>query len=218
MISLSKFDKEQVKDLTYLKLCQNKSHMGPVSEEKVAQARASMLSAAANKVRVTAGFTIKITSDPKEETKTNSQNQSFMITGLGDDSPKVTTTYAVYFMQAWDNIFKSEGTPDYVNKLTEALEARARAYKTLGINPTSGEKPNLSADQRVVYNSIVGPTGFDYYEYHIAFKLAGQKKFVRSKTYRSLKPLNKSQILDKLKSEVERLKTKITVASKQVTN
>jgi len=212
---LTKLEKDKVVDSTYVKLARNKAHMGPVSEEKIAQARASALSAAANKVRVTAGFTVKVATDDKTEVKTNSQNQSFVFSELGDDSPKATAEYAVLLMQAWDNTFKDEGTPDYVNKLAKALEARATAYSKLGINPASGDKPNLTADQRVVYNSIVGPTGFDYYEYHLAFKLAGQKKFVRSKTYRSLRPLDMQQMLNKLSSEVATLKGKITITSRQ---
>lgn len=213
---LTKLEKDKVVDSTYVKLAMNKAHMGPVSEEKVAQARASALSAAANKVRVTAGFTVKVnTDDTQSSTKTNSQNQSLVFSELGDDSPRATAEYAVLLMQAWDNIFKDEGTPDYVEKLAKALETRAIAYNKLGINPVSGDKPNLTADQRVVYNSIVGPTGFDYYEYHLAFKLAGQKKFVRSKTYRSLRPLDIKLMLNKLSSEVKLLKGKITITSRQ---
>lgn len=212
---LTRLEKDKVVDSTYVKLARNKAHMGPVSEEKIALARASVLSAAANKVRVTAGFAVKVNTDDNKEVKTNSQNQSFIFTELGDDSPKTTAEYAVLLMQAWDNTFKDEGTPEYVQRLAKALEARATAYTKLGINPTPGDRPNLTADQRVVYNSIVGPTGFDYYEYHLAFKLAGQKKFVRSKTFRSLRPLDLKQILDKLSSEVLSLKNKITITSKQ---
>lgn len=216
-MKLTKLEKDKLENSTYLKLAMNKAHMGPVSEEKVARARASALSAAANKVRVTAGFTVKVnTDDNKSEQKTNFNNKSFVFSALGDDSPMSTAEHAVLLMQAWDNIFKDEGTPEYVEKLAKALEARANAYRKLGINPTSGDKPNLTADQRVVYNSVVGPTGFDYYEYHLAFKLAGQKKFVRSKTYRSLRPLELKSLLAKLSKEVDSLKGKITITSRQI--
>lgn len=212
---LVKLEKDKVENTTYVKLCKNKTHMGPVSEEKVALAKASTLSAAANKVRVAAGFTVKVNTDDKPEGKAVSQNQSLLFTDLGDNSPLEASKYAVLLMQAWENTYKSEGTPDYVRKLTRALEARAEAYRKLGINPTPDEKPNLTSDQRVVYNSIVGPTGFDYYEYHIAYKIEGQKKFIRSKTYRSLQPLDIKLMLNKLASEVETLKGKITITSRQ---
>lgn len=214
-MKLTQLEKGKVVDSTYVKLAKNKAHLGPVSEEKIAQARASALSAAANKVRVTAGFAVKVETDDKSKVKANSQNQSFLFIDLGDDSPRSTAEYAVLLMQAWDNTFRDEGTPEYVKKLAIALEARAVAYRKLGINPASGDKPNLTADQRVVYNSIVGPTGFDYYEYHLAFKLAGQKKFIRSKTFRSLRPLDIQQMLTKLNSEVISLKGKITITSRQ---
>jgi hypothetical protein len=212
----TRLNKDEVVNSTYVKICINKTHMGPVNEGKVAHAKASMLSAAANKVRVTAGFTIKVNTDnDKDSSRTNSQNRSYRILGLGDDSPMATAEYAVLLMQAWDSIFRDEGTPDYVKKLAETLEARAMAYNKLGINPASGDKPNLTADQRVVYNSIVGPTGFDYYEYHLAFKLAGQKKFVRSKTYRSLEPLEFKLVMGKISSKVETLKGMITITTRQ---
>lgn len=215
-MKLTPLEKDKVIDKTYVKLCVNKTHMGPVSEEKVAMTKAKALSAAANKVRVTAGFSIKVaTDDNMLGNRPNNQNQSFLFTGLGDDSPQATAEFAVFLMEAWDHIFVDVGTTDYVSRLTKALEARAKAYKSLGINPVSDKKPNLSADQRVVYNSIVGPTGFDYYEYHLAFKLAGQKKFCRSKTYRSLKPLDLYQVLAKLHTEVAKVSDKIILTLKK---
>lgn len=214
---LTQLKRDMVENATYIKLAKNKAHMGPISAEKVAQAKAKALSAAANKVRVTAGFTVKVNTDDNESSiKTNSQNESYLLFDLGDDSPRDTIEYAVLLMQAWDNTFRGEGTPDYVDMLTKALEARATAYRKLGINPASGIKPNLSADQRLVYNAIVGPTGFDYYEYHLAFKLAGQKKFTRSKTFRSLKPMNLDTWLRKMSSEVETLKSRISITPRQM--
>lgn len=213
---LTELVKEEVENATYLKLVRNKAHMGPVSEEKIALAKASALSAAANKVRVTAGFTVKVnTDDQKSESKTNSPNQSWRITELGDDTPGITAKYAVLLMQAWDNVYTGDGTQRYVEKLAQALQARANAYTQLGINPTAGSKPNLTSDQRLVYNSVVGPTGFDYYEYHLAFKIDGQKKFIRSRTYRSIKPLDLDQIIRKLTNEMTLLNSKITITSRK---
>lgn len=207
------YTKEQVSNLTYIKLAVNKTHMGPVSASKVAKDKASKLSAAANKVKLAAGFKVSILKDQTESAKAGSYNQSWVFRGLGDDSPMQTSTAAVFLMQAWDNIFGDEGTPEYVEKLARATEARATAYSKLGINPASGKKPILSADQRVLYNSIVGTTSFDYYEYHIAFKLAGQLKFVRSKTYRSIRPLDINQMINKLNSEVQKLSEKMYIST-----
>lgn len=213
-MKLTKYDKKAVGDTTHMKLVENKTHFGPVSEDKVAKAKAAQLSAAANKVRLMADFTVKISKDPTEETESRSNARSLLFTEIGS-SPLEIAESAVYIMQAWDIKYGDEGTPDYTKKLSAALAARAEAYRTLGINPSSGVKPNLSADQRLVYNSIVGPTGFDYYEYHLAFKIDGQKKFARSKTYRSLRPLDISRMLSNLSIEANRLKNDIDLRSRQ---
>jgi acetyl-CoA acetyltransferase len=213
-MKLTKYDKKAVGDTTHMKLVENKTHFGPVSEDKVAKAKAAQLSAAANKVRLMADFTVKISKDPTEETESRSNARSLLFIEIGS-SPLEIAESAVYIMQAWDIKYGDEGTPDYTKKLSAALAARAEAYRTLGINPSSGTKPNLSADQRLVYNSIVGPTGFDYYEYHLAFKIDGQKKFARSKTYRSLRPLDISRMLSNLSIEANRLKNDIDLRSRQ---
>lgn len=211
---LTKYDKRAVGDTTHMKLVENKTHFGPVSEEKVARAKAAQLSAAANKVRVMADFTVKISKDPAEERESRSNARSLLFTEIGSTPLDVAKT-AVFIMQAWDNKYGDEGTPDYMKKLSAALAARAEAYRNLGINPHSGDKPNLSSDQRMVYNSIVGPTGFDYYEYHLAFKVEGQKKFARSKTYRSLRPLDINTMLKSLNSEAFKLSQNIVLSSRQ---
>lgn len=213
-MKLTKLDKEVVKDTTYIKLVENRTHFGPVSEEKIARAKAAALSAAANKVRLMSNFTVKVEIPQTGSKNDRTQARSLLFLGVGD-SPAEVAQSAVYLMQAWDNKYGEQGTPDYVKKLTKALQARANAYTELGINPNSQEKPNLTSDQRVVYNSIVGPTGFDYYEYHLAFKLEGQTKFARSKTYRSLRPLDLRSMLNTLSTEVKALRSRIIVSTRQ---
>jgi len=211
---LTKLNKEVVKDTTYIKLVENRTHFGPVSEEKIARAKAAALSAAANKVRLMSNFTVKVESPDNGKENDRTQARSLLFLEVGD-TPADVAESAVYLMQAWDNKYGEQGTPDYVKKLTTALQARAKAYSELGINPNSQEKPNLTSDQRVVYNSIVGPTGFDYYEYHLAFKLEGQTKFARSKTYRSLRPLDITSMLNNLGTEMKSLKKRIIVSTRQ---
>lgn len=213
-MKLTKLDKEVVKDTTYIKLVENRTHFGPVSEEKIARAKAAALSAAANKVRLMSNFTVKVEIPQAGSKNDRTQARSLLFLEVGN-SPAEVAGSAVYLMQAWDNKYGEQGTPDYVNKLTKALQARANAYTELGINPNSQEKPNLTSDQRVVYNSIVGPTGFDYYEYHLAFKLEGQTKFARSKTYRSLRPLDLRSMLNTLSTEVKALRSRVIVSTRQ---
>jgi len=211
---LTKLNKEVVKDTTYIKLVENRTHFGPVSEEKIARAKAAALSAAANKVRLMSNFTVKVETPDTGKENDRTQAKSLLFVEVGNTPAEVAES-AVYLMQAWDNKYGEQGTPDYVKKLTKALQARANAYTELGINPNSQEKPNLTSDQRVVYNSIVGPTGFDYYEYHLAFKLEGQTKFARSKTYRSLRPLDIKSMLNTLSTETRSLRTRIIVSTRQ---
>lgn len=211
---LTKLDKQAVENTTYIKLVENKTHFGPVSEEKIARAKAAALSAAANKVRLMSNFTVKVETPDTKKENDRTQARSLVFEDIGDNPMQVAKS-AVYLMQAWENKYGDQGTPDYVKKLTIALQARAKAYKELGINPNSGEKPNLSSDQRVVYNSVVGPTGFDYYEYHLSFKVEGQAKFARSKTYRSLRPLDIKSMLNTLSKEANSLKSRITLATRQ---
>lgn len=213
-MKLTKLNKEVVKDTTYIKLVENRTHFGPVSEEKIARAKAAALSAAANKVRLMSNFTVKVETPNTEKGNDRTQARSLLFEEVGSTPAEVAES-AIYLMQAWDNKYGEQGTPDYVNKLTKALQARAKAYMELGINPNSQEKPNLTSDQRVVYNSIVGPTGFDYYEYHLAFKLEGQTKFARSKTYRSLRPLDIKSMLVTLSTETRSLRTRIIVSTRQ---
>jgi hypothetical protein len=211
---VTKLIKDEVENKTYIKFVENKTHMGPVSEEKIARAKAAQLSAAANKVRVMADFTVKVSKDTDGDKPKSSNARSLLFTETGETPEEVAKT-ALYLMQAWDNKYGDQGTPDYVERLTAAIAARSEAYSKLGITPTAGKKPDLTTDQRVVYNSIVGPTGFDYYEYHLAFKLEGQTKFARSKTYRSLRPLDIKSMLGSLSKEMERLMKEISLTSRQ---
>jgi len=211
---LTKLVKKEVENTTHMKLVENKTHFGPVSKEKIARAKAAALSAAANKVRLMSNFTVKVETPNTKKDNDRTQARSLVFEEIGD-TPMQVAESAVYLMQAWDNKYGDQGTPDYVNKLTIAMQARAKAYQELGINPNSEEKPNLSSDQRVVYNSVVGPTGFDYYEYHLAFKLEGQTKFARSKTYRSLRPLDIKSMLTNLAKEANSVQSRIILATRQ---
>lgn len=218
-MKLIQLDKEMVKDQSYVKLARNKTHNGPVSEEKVARAKATALSAAANKVRVLADFTVKVKTDSETKENKKPDNKSWVFADndghLLDQSD--VAEQALLLMQAWDQEYGNQGGSDtFIKKLTEANKARTLAYKTLGINPGSAKKPDLTSDQRLIYNQIVGPTGFDYFEYHLAFKLEGQKKFIRSKTYRTIRPMDMNNILTKLSSSVRKLNQKILISAKSM--
>lgn len=187
--------KDEVRDLTYVKLCVNGAHMGPISQRKVDRANALRLSAAANKIKVMADFSIKVNkTNLSEDKQVIDHNKSYVLFDSTEISVEQVIDAALYYMQAWDMTYKEDGTPKYLEKLRAMLNARSSAYSQLGLNPAATVRPDLTVQQRSVYNSIVGPYGFDYYEYHLAFKLQGEKKFIRSKTYRSLSPGNSESI------------------------
>lgn len=192
--------KDEVENKTYLKVCQNKARMGPVDVSTVADRNKSQLSAAANKIRVMADFSVKVNTENKKEVPENSQNISWLVFSDAEVDTQLAIKQAICLMQAWEETFAgSPGTKDYMKKLGSMLNARAGAYKKIGVKyDPHGERPNLTAEQRAVYNSIVGEYAFDYYEYHLAFKFAGEKRFIRSKTIRSLRPLEIEAYMKKL--------------------
>lgn len=210
--------KEEVVDKTYLKLCQNKTHMGPISEAKVNRNRATNLSAAANKIRVKADFTVSFKgSDPeKSGDGQNNMNRSWILVFDNDNDIEVAKE-ALLLEQAWSLVHPDEGTPEYMDKLKAMLQARSQAYETLGINPgsTGKKRPSLTHEQRAVYNQMVGPYGFDYYEYHLAFKLAGEKGFVRTTTYRTLRPVDPRNLLGRIKAKAEQISKDIEINVKK---
>lgn len=209
----SELRKQELVDKTYLKFCRNKAHFGPISPEKANRAYATALSAAANKVRVMADFTVQVVNPKSKEDVTTNPNKSLLLE-FSEVNPAERVAAMIYVMDAWDKLYSDDGTPEYKEKLTAALAARSSAYQKLGINPNSATKPSLSAEQRTVYNSIVGPYGFDYYEYHLAFKLEGEKKFQRTVTYRSLKPLGLNSMLNRLNQKARELQKQYTITAR----
>lgn len=203
-LSKSPLVKDVVANASYIKLCQNKTHMGPVSRDKIEASKASKLSSAANKVRVQANLTISHTPSGGENSNEVRQNMSYII-ALADNQDELAELgmLGVSTFEAWDKIFRNPGTPDYMEKFSAFTKAKGKCYESMGINPTLRQKPKLSEDQRAVYNQEVGPYGFTYYEYHLAFKIAGDKSFTRTKTFRSLKPFSIDSILNKLQEKVD---------------
>lgn len=206
------FNKEAVKGKTYTKLVMNKTHIGPVSE-KVAKARsAKALSAAANKIRMAANFKVEFSKEPHEAEQNNPNYSSWLITDQADKLAGSKT--GLLLMQAWDKLYKEEGTSGYLKKYNEFIAARGRAYAKLGINPVSGDRPNLTSDQRRVYDECVRPYAFDYYEYHIAFKMDETQRFVRSKTYRSIEPLDLNVLHQKLIAKYQEINSLVHIVTK----
>lgn len=206
------FNKEAVKGKTFTKLVMNKTHIGPVSE-RVAKARsAKALSAAANKIRMAANFKVEFSKEPQGVNQNSANYSSWLFFEQADQLVGAKT--GLLLMQAWDKVYTEDGTSGYLTKYNEFIAARGRAYAKLGINPSSGDRPNLTSDQRRVYDECVRPYAFDYYEYHIAFKLNDTERFVRSKTYRSLEPLDLNTLSQKLMTKYREINSLVNIVTK----
>lgn len=211
-MNINPLNKKVHENTSYLKLTQNKSYMGPIPERIALANKAKNLDAAAAKIKATADLGVKINKSNTVTTSSDNPNQSWVI---AEDavSPTSVAITSVYMAQVWAEKYII-GTDDYKQKRREFEEARASAYNRIGINPASKQRPDLTAGQRDLYNSLVGPFGFSYYEYHLAYKQVGLKNFTRTKTYRSLKPLNVTTIVKELEDGMEAKKKLITVTSK----
>lgn len=208
--------KEDVVDKTYIKLCVNKAHMGPV-DMKVAQKRsATKLSAAANRVRLRADFTVSPVSKVTEENNgLATGNKSYLLLANSEELSSIEVSReTILLFQAWSLVFNQPGTSPYCEKIAEFVKAQASVYRSLGINPSCDRKPELNSQQRQVYNQVVGPYGFDYWEYHMAYKIEGQKRFERTKTYRSLRPLGIDELIRKLSVRAGEIEKEINLSVK----
>jgi hypothetical protein len=207
-------NKKMSENITYLKLTQNKTHMGPISEQMALAFRARNLDAAANKIKSTAGLGVKINKDTDigNQTPRENPNKSWIIEqdAVG---PNSVAKKSVYMAQIWSEKYAT-GTEAYRDKRRKFEEARALAYSKIGINPAMDSKPTLTEGQRDIYNSMVGPFSFDYYEYHLAYKQAGSRKFIRTKTYRSLDPIAPTTFLKVLEEGIEKKQRLITITVK----
>lgn len=200
-----------------LKTVQNKTHLGPVPDWR--KNRSNRLSKAANKIRLNSDLKIVVSSDLSEDDHIQPKkvNPSFAREIHNSGQTGLDPVNAAYFMQAWDIVYPGAGDQEYVSKSTELIKAQREAYEELGINPDSKKKPELTEEQRSIYNALVLPKAFDYYEIHLSYKMP-QKKVVRSKTYRSLQSFDLKRVNERLAQAVKDLHSKIKITVKQAEN
>lgn len=215
---VKELDKSVLTNIAYLKLCQNKTHFGPISQEIVDRQKAKRLEAAANKLRVTAGFKVQIKKDdPSKENRNNKDNVSWVLDSSLLTAESDLVKEAILALDSWDKSLV-DGTKDYRSKYADFIEQRNRVYNSLGVNPNGNKRPDLTADNRRMYNEQMAPYAFDCYEYHLAVKLPGNKGFIRSKTYRSLKPLSTVSIVDMLNNGISKNNSKIELVAQAPSN
>lgn len=206
-----KTDADPKEPATTLKLVSSRNHLGPKKEGLKAK---TDLSSATGKLLFNNNLKVVIKDKgkdkPDNDSNSGSSDKSYTF-GLkvGQEAQQ-----AGYLMLAWDYIFKI-GTDAYLEKFEALQRARASAYQELGISNPGSDRPELTSQQREVYNAKVRPYAFTYFEYKLSFKQPG-KKAVRSKTYRSLKPMDADSIRKQLLSKASALMKDIRFDVRQV--
>lgn len=193
-----------------LKLLQNKTHIGPVS---VGGAAKASLSKAAGKIMFDSNLKITIKETGEDVNKNSDPSKKPLVKkiDLGQNGAKDAT----YYMLAWDKLFGEVGSSGYQRKYQEFAQKQIQVYGELGINlnPNS-PKPELTEQQRRMYNAKMRPYAFSYYEYRLSFKQPGMKA-VRSLTYRTLKPQDADSLISKLADQVRILSAKLDIKARK---
>lgn len=201
-----------------LKLLRNKTHIGP---ETVALAAKATLTKAAGKVMFNENLKVVIT-DTGEDAVRSDPNMAPTVMDIFSVYPSDNYSRdAMYYMLAWDRVCKGAGSPGYIKSYELFHAKQSEAYTRLGVPATLGVdpktkkkiKPELTEQQRAIYNEIMRSVAFSYYEYRLSFKRDGVKA-VRSLTYRTIKPLNEDSLVEKLNEQVKILKAKLDIKPK----
>lgn len=193
-----------------LKLLQNKTHIGPVS---VGGAAKASLSKAAGKIMFDSNLkvTVKETGEDANKTSDLSRKPLVKSINLGQNGAEDAT----YYMLAWDKLFGEVGSTGYQRKYQEFAQMQNQVYAKLGINLSpNSPKPELTEQQRRMYNAEMRNYAFSYYEYRLSFKQPGAKA-VRSLTFRTLKPQDVDSLIAKLADQVRVLSAKLDIKARK---
>lgn len=192
---------------TTLKIVSSKVHLGPKNQGLKAKTN---LSSATGKVLFNNNLKVVVGNGQNQPVSNSGQSSNSMVINLNVGTEGRD---AAYYLLAWDYLFKI-GTDAYLEKFEALQQARTKAYQELGISNPGSDRPELTAQQREVYNAKVRPYAFTYFEYKLSFKQPG-KKAVRSKTYRSLKPMDMISIQKQLLSKAKALSKDIRFGVRQ---
>jgi hypothetical protein len=184
-----------------MKLVSNKTHVGPAVKSANSN---SLLSAAANKIRLNNDLKVSVSDPSREKTPVSTSGSKSIVIGNSNGQCNAQTAVAVF--EAWDKFYGDKpGTPDYIEKANRLNAVRSQVYASFGISfdPTKkGSRPELTEEQRIAYSEAVKPYSFDYYEVRLSYKQTGHKA-VRSKTYRFLNAPDLASIKSKLTKQAK---------------
>jgi hypothetical protein len=212
-LAYSEFKKDALEGKPYVKISGKRIHKGPLTEEKVNWIESRKVSNSARKLALTENLKVSITDRVKDKDedeaylKASSFSYVILTKDANNQSFLVNIPTAWYIIQAWADVYGDRETDDAAQKYTDFIKARNEAYQTLGINPASKAKPVLTKDQRQVYDSIVRPFAYDYWEVHVTF-VNENGRTVLGQTYTMIRRPKVQLMLDKLSSKVNQLATK----------
>lgn len=189
----AQYERATLSGKPYMIIVSVQQHIGPETFDRMRWDNSRKLSAAARKITLNENLKVTVTPEHAEARdeksaaldKQYSSALAFCLKGNGLIT-KINATQAVYLMQAWDILHPAYGTTEFLNKYEQFKAVQTKVYNSLGINPQSKVRPVLSEADRQMYNSQVGPYGYDYWETHITYRDADGQNVV-SKTFRSLK-------------------------------
>lgn len=189
-----------------LKLLQNKTHIGPISLGGSAKAS---LTKAAGKILFDSNLKVTIKGTEEDAGKQSDPSKKPLVRKINLNQGGAK--YATFYMLAWDKLFGQPGSQGYQEKYQEFARMQTQVYDKLGIklSPNS-PKPELTEQQRRMYNVGMRKYAFSYYEYRLSFKQPGMKA-VRSLTYRTLKPLDIDGTIEKLSNGVKKLNAQLDI-------
>lgn len=194
-----------------IKLIRNKTHIGPISHGKGIKAD---LSKATQKIMFNNNLKVTVkTEDDSEKVNVTSSNKPVVLEI--EPLPGLTIVdSASYIYSAWDQICKGVGTNSYISRYQQFHQKQLKVYSELGINlnPNS-PKPELTEQQRQIYDQRMSKFAFSYYEYRLSFKQPNCKA-VRSLTFRTLKPKDLELLENQLIGRAKVIKEKITFTVK----
>lgn len=209
---VAEVSKPKKPEVPTLKLLYNRTHIGPTTGLKVAKTE---LSKATGKVLFNNQLKVKAVKEKTDSNENRPMPNDKVEIPLGTDHAVKATKYFL----AWDKKYKGAiGSSSYQKKYTDFLSYQRSVYEILGISvstDTKGKtvKPELTEQQRGLYNEQMRKFAFSYYETRISYKVPGVKA-VRTLTYRTLKQPDLSKIYSELKALISEMDSKIQIVPK----
>jgi len=223
-VNLLEMSGEEVKaslpDGFVLKLSRNKTTLGPILR-KPRNRKPHDLSNSSNFARIVTGGSLDHSKDQKSESPKTESLKTLILQDSADVEAAITGIVALNY---WDKIQVPSESEVLQQKRLLYYQKRNEVYEYLGFNPntiTKDNRPELAPDQLNYYNTELGKYSVTMWEYHLAFHTPGDKKWIRSKTFRSLTPITIDSLVKRIngwiKDDPDKVITRISIPTGPVT-